>query len=137
MTCEPASENMSAGWHKSILPEAETLWIKSVRILVASSTKFLISCLPNSKKIIPYVLLQEDDKRTTSICESIASTVTATSEVEEVMSSEEDNAEDNADSDTTSCPSPAQQSATEYDKGENCFGLRCSQKMSKLNISAM
>ncbi|KAL5016148.1 hypothetical protein ScPMuIL_005737 [Solemya velum] len=59
---------------------------------------------------------KEDDKRTTSICESIASTVTATSEVEEVMSSEEDNAEDNADSDTTSCPSPAQQSATEYDK---------------------
>lgn len=68
---------------------------------------------------------QEDDKRTTSICESIASTVTATSEVEEVMSSEEDNGEDNADSDTTSCPSPAQQDTTEFEKGKMNLIVMC------------
>lgn len=48
------------------------------------------------------------DKRTTSICESIASTVTAPSDVEDMSSGMEDNDEDN-DSDTTSAPSPSNQ----------------------------
>lgn len=51
---------------------------------------------------------QEVDKRTTSVCESIASTVTATSDVEDMSSGMEDNDEDN-DSDTTSAPSPTAQ----------------------------
>ncbi|XP_056017947.1 serine/arginine repetitive matrix protein 2-like isoform X6 [Ostrea edulis] len=51
---------------------------------------------------------QEVDKRTTSICESIASTVTAPSDVEDMSSGMEDNDEDN-DSDTTSAPSPSNQ----------------------------
>lgn len=46
----------------------------------------------------------QSERRTTSICESIASTTTAISE-EDVSSSEEDNG-DGDDSDTTSAPSP-------------------------------
>lgn len=42
------------------------------------------------------------------MCESIASTVTATSDVEDMSSGMEDNDEDN-DSDTTSAPSPTAQ----------------------------
>ena len=49
---------------------------------------------------------QGGDRRTTSMCESITSTVTANSE-EEVSLSDDDNDEDNGDdSDTASAPSP-------------------------------
>lgn len=55
------------------------------------------------------------------MCESIASTVTATSDVEDMSSGMEDNDEDN-DSDTTSAPSPTAQRMEEgiYFK-EKCF----------------
>lgn len=55
------------------------------------------------------------------MCESIASTVTATSDVEDMSSGMEDNDEDN-DSDTTSAPSPTTQRIEEgiYYK-EKCF----------------
>ncbi|KAL8560309.1 hypothetical protein ACOMHN_006040 [Nucella lapillus] len=62
------------------------------------------------KKLSLEAILQEHkaqtELRTTSVCESVASTTTAVSEGEEdVSSSEEDNA-DGDDSDTTSAPSP-------------------------------
>lgn len=69
---------------------------------------------------------QEVDKRTTSVCESIASTVTATSDVEDMSSGMEDNDEDN-DSDTTSAPSPTPQRIEEGKIGpdlwDNCKAL--------------
>ncbi|XP_078336139.1 uncharacterized protein LOC111132990 isoform X2 [Crassostrea virginica] len=61
---------------------------------------------------------QEVDKRTTSVCESIASTVTATSDVEDMSSGMEDNDEDN-DSDTTSAPSPTPQRIEEVSMKED------------------
>ncbi|XP_062612338.1 nuclear receptor corepressor 2-like isoform X1 [Saccostrea cucullata] len=72
---------------------------------------------------------QEVDKRTTSICESIASTVTAPSDVEDMSSGMEDNDEDN-DSDTTSAPSPSAQRIEEVtmkeDKQEGNTGTELS-----------
>ena len=50
-------------------------------------------------------LLQEEDNRTVSICESIASTVTAPEIDDEAPSSMDE--DDDADSDTTSAPSPS------------------------------
>lgn len=48
--------------------------------------------------------LQEEDNRTVSICESIASTVTAPEIDDEAPSSMDE--DDDGDSDTTSAPSP-------------------------------
>jgi hypothetical protein len=50
-------------------------------------------------------LAQEEDNRTVSICESIASTVTAPEIDDEAPSSMDE--DDDADSDTTSAPSPS------------------------------
>ncbi|KAK7506028.1 hypothetical protein BaRGS_00002750, partial [Batillaria attramentaria] len=61
---------------------------------------------------------EESERRTTSVCESVASTTTAVSEGEEdVSSSEEDNG-DGDDSDTTSAPSPSLQ----IEEGESVQG---------------
>jgi hypothetical protein len=52
-----------------------------------------------------FVFLQDDDNRTISICESVASTVTAPSDGEQMLSDNEDN-RDTDDSGTASAPSP-------------------------------
>lgn len=51
------------------------------------------------------LFLQEEDNRTVSICESVASTVTAPSDGEQLLSDNEDN-HDTDDSGTASAPSP-------------------------------
>lgn len=64
----------------------------------------LNKCLVKVTKIELFIL-QEEDNRTVSICESIASTVTAPDIDDEPPSSMDE--DDDADSDTTSAPSPS------------------------------
>ena len=65
----------------------------------------------------------QSDRRTTSTCESMASTATAASDGEDdVSSSEEDNG-DGDDSDTASAPSPTMM---QEEEGQNGRSLICS-----------